>query len=1226
MKNNWYFFLPVIFSVIFFIIPFFWLQPGEMDLGGDNSRLYFYDPLAYLASQSSYSITHSGLGGENLSYYAIPIFLLLAAAKTIIQSPTNLISAFHGMSLSIAFISVYLIVKELLQSEKKETPYRRFVLEIAAVTSGLFYNLSPVPILNWGYVILTYNQVFLNPLMFFLLLRFFITRNIRYLLIVLCISFIFSPNFTYVGAPPFFSFYPISFIFLFFYTKYIKKTPIPIKKLLIGVGLFILIQSFHLIPQIVNLLSPGSSIHQIVFSDEGKIGRGLGYFSSIAPLIKLSLSLLTLPHLVKPYALSWVFIVFPLLIVLGFLWNKRKTYLLSSIFFLTTLFFYTGNITDTGINFYASLYNIPGFAMFRNFYGQWQWTYLFYFSLILGQAVAIVLHSIEKRQRYVLLSILVIILVSSSWPFISGKLHDTTHWQSKGVRSHVKMDPQYEEMLAYIRELPIDGKILSLPLTDPGYQVVKGVNNAAYEGPSTITYLAGRNEFMGAEEFEFFGSSMLLAARDKDYHMFKTILGMLNIKYIYYNEDPFIYTKNYPGQPYANVRKFLPDTQERYKEFIQNLGVKEIKIVGSKYHLYEINDASYLPHIYTAERTVYWNDSLTNLYFPISFYASGSSIAFYDRMNSYENNKYMFDDIFLKAGNKSPIFDFFKKKKLTNFVSPTVSQKLSSPIYPLAVLREKKDLERYNTIDDSFIDRSIYFAEKRINELTSWSNEIPLSGGIKSTSDLTRTWKEPELWEFTKYKNYNSWEVTLARYQLAMEKLVSLLEDAKQVNYSSVTYNTNKIELKSVLLAHKERLRTNILKDEIRSAEEKNYLLHLIEEMYIDILVKLNPLLPDYKKVPYEVEKPLQAGTYEVYLNKKDIDNLRVEGVGIMVNGKRLLPIFSENSTWIRFEDVKVIKEESLPLFLTIDEESNLTEQTEWRTLERNNVGTDSATLTSSYDFLGDQTGLIREISSWHPESMYMISFDYFTGNDNFSLSVFERGGTKTKPFINNVYKESLKSPEWKNFVAVFLSGKEAKSAFIQISKNQEDIKDAAENKKIEMRNLSVIRFPDPQIILKKVIKPTESSIPKITFTRVNPTKYKVHIRGANDPYALILSQRFNQKWKVYLSDESISTDPIPKVIKSYGNGSLQEGKHQNIFMNVDTFETWGKNPIAQDTHLIANGYANSWYIEPEDVQNKSDYTLIIEMNTQQLFYVSFFVSFIGLLLIVFLFIKSYIK
>ena len=70
------------------------------------------------------------------------------------------------------------------------------------------------------------------------------------------------------------------------------------------------------------------------------------------------------------------------------------------------------------------------------------------------------------------------------------------HTQSDNVRMTFAMDPKYEETLAFIRSLPDDGKILTLPLTDAYSQVLAGKNGGAYVGTSTISQLTGKKILM----------------------------------------------------------------------------------------------------------------------------------------------------------------------------------------------------------------------------------------------------------------------------------------------------------------------------------------------------------------------------------------------------------------------------------------------------------------------------------------------------------------------------------------------------------------------------------------------------------------------------------------------------------------------------------------------------------------------------------------------------------
>jgi len=208
--------------------------------------------------------------------------------------------------------------------------------------------------------------------------------------------------------------------------------------------------------------------------------------------------------------------------------------------------------------------------------------------------------------------------------------------------------------------------------------------------------------------------------------------------------------------------------------------------------------------------------------------------------------------------------------------------------------------------------------------------------------------------------------------------------------------------------------------------------------------------------------------------------------------------------------------------------------------------------------------------------------------------------------------------------------------------------------KKIEIKNLSVIRIPNPQIILKKVIRSRETSMPQIIFTKINPTKYKVTIHGAKTPYALVLSEKFSSSWKLFLpngvneaktlkglisrifgkifafilhvGNVSISLEASKRNLTSYFNDSVIEGMHENVFLDENSLETFGQDPIAEKAHLPVNGYANAWYITPKDVKGNTDYSLIVEMTSQKLFYVALLISIGGLLLLCFMFLKSLIR
>src|SRR5258708_10520293 len=119
LKKNY---LVILITFILFSIPFFWIKPNEMDLGGDSSRLYFYDPLNFLINNSLYFSETITNGSRSFwpQFYFLPYVLFLLLIKSVINSPYFLISFINGIKVSISFLSVYLIIKIILQNSYKE--------------------------------------------------------------------------------------------------------------------------------------------------------------------------------------------------------------------------------------------------------------------------------------------------------------------------------------------------------------------------------------------------------------------------------------------------------------------------------------------------------------------------------------------------------------------------------------------------------------------------------------------------------------------------------------------------------------------------------------------------------------------------------------------------------------------------------------------------------------------------------------------------------------------------------------------------------------------------------------------------------------------------------------------------------------------------------------------------------------------------------------------------
>lgn len=1233
IRVNKYQLLSLIVTFILFFIPFFWFRSGEMDLGGDSSRLYYYDPFSYLQNHSLYSVSPSGLGTENIGYYTIPYVILLYFVKGIVRSPTLLISLFHGVKLSIAFLSCYLTIKEILKNKKKSSQAE--IVEYSALLAGLFYIFSPSMIRGWDKAILTHDQVFLNPLMFFLLLRYFRSQQIKYLLSGLLISFVFSHNFSFSAAPPFFAFYPLSILFLLFYTRIILKQKVILRHLLFGFLAFLGLHAFHLLPQLINIFSQGTTAHDVIFSEEGKISRGLYYFSALAPNIKVSLGFLGLPQMTEiNFPLPFLFLIFLLIVTLGFFWNKNKPILLTGAIFLIALFFSTANITNIGLSFYKTLFKIPGFSMFRSFYGQWGYVALFFYVLLLGQALLLIFSRIKKPYKQLLFVGLGSLLIVSSWPFINGSLINKVLWQSEDVPIVMRVDPDYETAFKVVRSLPTDGKVLTLPLTDPGYQIIAGKEGGAYEGPSTVSYLTGKKDFAGFTELGPFQNIFLEAAKAKDYQLVKKILSLLNIKYIFYNSDPYIYEEKFPEFPYQHVRNFLPREQKSYQAFIEDLDAETIFQAG-RYRVYSLDNETYLPHFYVAEKTAYFEseNQIVDWAIPISFYQDKKRLAI-----SNQENKLVKPDEQLLWATKESVFLRIRKnpEKLSLPIpQPYVSRKLNSFLYPLVIIKERYELKRLTKFKEKYLEKKIFFAFKRIAELERWGREIPILRNVLQVEDLRRFWQEPQIWQIRRWGDYYSWEASFARYVSEIEEIVKMIENS---NESDLWKIEAKVKVEDNLKIHQGKI-NEAINNAMKSDEEKIYLQTLSENVFeylFDVagIPVLNPLRVDYS---IDVPKDL-TGEYELYLEKDSISTPEQEEpllVSIDLVGRKLENIDPQtNARWLRFKDgIRLKAGKNLPLVLNILKYENLAAESNWEGFDEVQIATDSVKVAVDNSLGILSSGIKKEIKPWLSNKHYLISFQYTTRGSAFKLKFFEREVKKDKPQISLLFEDILRSRKWRRYQAVVDSNSDAVAGLIHFFGIEGN-----GNSFIEMRDFFIFQIPHPEVFLKKVTaRKQNASMPQITFTKINPTRHKVQVAGATTPYTLVFLDAFNKNWRLYLSESRNETQSIRgwlsrtlgsmgrkiisvfvkeeakkgEIVTSYFEGEIKEETHKNVFLSPVSFATWGREDIMKGKHFAVNGYANAWYIEPEDVEGRTDYELMVEMITQKRFYGSFALSLI---------------
>jgi len=1155
-----------------------------MDLGGDTSRLYFYDPISYLKSSTLYSISPAGIGGNAVNYYPLPFISLLALLKLIFNS-TVIISAFNGLKLSLSFLFVFLVIKDLINIRFSFSKSKSY---IAAAIGGLFYAFAPSQILTWDKAILTHDQIFLNPLAFWLLLKFFTTNKNIYLTILLIISFIFSHNFSYVAAPPFFAFYPLSILFLLIYTKFIKGKNLPLKKIFIAGIIFLLLHSFHLILEIFNVFSSSGAGYSAVFSESSSLGRGLSYFLGVAPSVKVSLSIMALPQMTILSVISYLYIIFPLIIIFAFILKKDRSLLLTGTFFLVALFLATANITDSGFFIYKSLFYLPGFSMFRNYFGQWSYLYMFFYAVLLGQALYIILNAISRKHMQILASIVIALIVINSTDFIRTGYLNKIHYQSKNVSMLFEMDPLYEQVLKYFRNNTIDGKVISFPLTGPGYQMIKGLNGGAYQGLSTIAYLTGKNDFTGYAGLGQFGEIFIQAARNKDYESIEKLFSVLNIKYLFHNEDPYIYDTNFPQYPYDYVRDFMPKTQEEYKSFIAKLPVQQLKKIGDFYTIYSIDNDYYLPHIFTATSNIYTNNFLLPQ-FIVKKDSTPRTVTF--DLKSYVNNQ----QLIFEAKNVSPIIELFNNYHL-HVASPFISHKLNDVLYPFVVLREQFDLNRKKNNPDEYVDYNLLYLSKRILELNMFGDNVPVT---------RKLWNKPSLYNLFALGEYNSWEASFARYEQQMSQLIAWIpKSGKDESGQKVI----QLKINESLDQHKLDL-LRIIQNESKSLKDKKYLLQKTYSMFDLLYKRLLLSVYDPSTITYSFDMSNSfVGNYELFVRNVDSKLGDVQKMNVEIGGKRFNVTGTSNEgTVIQLEDVSLSRNEKI--FKLHYQPENLVATTQWVSSATGKEIGDIATIDLG-DTSSNNEGMVREIKGWRPNKQYVMTFEYNTFGKDAIFKFFDKRPIKDgEGYTQNVFFEKdLNSTGWKTQQSILTSDPESVAGFLQLISNSDD-----PSNDISIRNLSVYEVPTPSLIFqKKDYTKSFDNPPTITFKKINPTEYIVHVEKVNGPYILAFSEQFNNSWKLYQSDANKLKSE--SVIASYFNNTIREAAYANTFWDNSILTTFGKAPVADTTHYEVNGYANAWVIDPGSMKNKSEYDLIIEYTPQRNFYILLMISAVTLI------------
>ena len=1174
--NRYWFFL-IFYGILLaiFIFPFY--RDGSIILGGEGN--YWLD-FSVLIKNYAHAWQNKGIGDYNLSLNALfPNVPILTLLQKIIPSD-QIINFLLIFSLYfLPFLGMLVLCREF-----KTTPF------IAFLTS-LFYVMNPFSLMflyslnQWNVLVL-----FGLPLFFGVILKFY-QNNLKLFfyfgLTTLFLSFI-NVN------PPLIAINLISvaiavLITAFYLDKKVNLIKLFKKYLLLALS-FILFNAWWL----ANWLYILADV-QNMYTKQFAISWLKGTMEFVPAAFRtLNLTML-LPDKIERsynffndyYSLSLVLFVFSLpLFILLYAFCKKKfgqKYLLLLALTVFLAAFLAKGIHGIFGGFYEfAVFNFPFFSIFKSASEKWGVLYVFLLSLLL----ALILKGLRNDKHWRLILLFFLIYLSFNIvPLISGNFIPDYRFDDNFSGSRNFFDKkEYQELRAELNSGSEQYRVLSLPGSQ-NYQVALQVNNYKfYTGNDPV--LHNTNKAFIAPYNHNDQASVLFKTISEPRYL--NLFGFYNIKKIVINKDM------YPWFGFQEEES-IPEIEEILD---RNFDSSKNETIS----LYDVGD-HYLSRFYVPKEIVYSPGS--NQYaLPDIIDAGDFSKRTGFFINPYKNeaieNEAEFENDLVKqnfsqilvVGDIQSVIDEAKLREGIGGMNPSgvlfpyARWKPGSFVYPYILKREERVKNQFSDQPEEMFEQHLFFAAKRVTEIQKWDRRL--------TED-----KFVEI---------------LTRYKSEMQGAIQNLDTINQKGKETFMLLA---KLEVSFGAHEERL-LNVVKG---NYGEESTRFELTKSVLTDIDSQLKMILEERSQVKYYFEVP-QEGEYEIIVENLGISpEWELENVTPDINDKFIISLSEQQDNdkkWLSFGRKYFKQDEYWLKFIKPASQNLLTK--DWQKLES------KIEIDEKSEFFGETGGLTiyQDIENWKPQVTYRFSFEYKTSGEGLKvLLVEEREEIDTAWLDKGVADERLSKSniliekqlegednvanEWQRFDTVINSDKNAKSARLSI------ISESAPKhlNEITLRNVQLRAIIEPKIVLKKT-QDSNNDIPKITFQKINPTKYLVNIENAVSPYFLIFSESFHRGWKAYINNEL--ADYEGEIVGSYFDGQIREEKAQDEFFDKYPFQTWGKKPLPDDRHIIMNGYANSWYITPEDAGTRSDYQIIVEYQGQWFFYLGALITLITII------------
>jgi len=853
-------------------------------------------------------------------------------------------------------------------------------------------------------------------------------------------------------------------------------------------------------------------------------------------------------------------------------------------------------------NFFYS--HIPGFWIFREPFAKFTVLTAISFAILIGFSTSNIYKMLNSRLKnrnhlakfYLMFVVLVILL--TAWPILTG---DAIFSQRGFMKSyHVEIPDYWFQAGEWFNNKKGNFRVLVLPENPESHYC--GLSYQWGYGAADLTpYLihqplieerVGLGTSIGHKLSQDLAQSLYDKIRNFDGRNLNVeALGqMLNIKYILQRNDvdwELISNENSLLFSPGHLRRAL--SSEKYLSLEQSLGDLDF---------YKISDKSFLPRFYIPQNIIYSNGNVEDLSNIASFgdYEIRSGI-YLSNVTDDTDKKLITpiegaDEVFVKTDlegkpeiakleiGKFEIDEAICLRGCTTegeIFYPYAKHEPGSLMYKLALLKEEREERKARENPEKLVERKLFYASKRVSELEKF-------GIDEGNRGLAMRIMEP--------------------YQDQMEEAIDSAENVGQIE-----------RIWKHLEGHEEKLGDLKVK-ELRGWEEwedwEGW------EDWKEVFEKLSKKLAevcqrpefDLRSLEYRLEIPKEEA-YEVYIKRAGIEKLR--NWGVEIDGEKMMAkeIRLRGDGWINLGR-RDLKEGEHKLILRLPEIDNLITKN-WQQPSDFWLEDEMLSFSLQPTFPEDTLAVFQEIRNYTANAIFKLSFDYRVRNGKAGFSIIQDNSTDEETeeteeagsLLTKVLRRT-DDGEFKWAEVLVKSGPQASLTRIYLFAEPEEGKVVD----VAFKNVKMERVLETTVVLRTQTDSFKQKqvTPRVTFLRVNPTKYRVKIEGAKEPYALVFSESFHKGWKAYIDK---SQNLYEEVVTSYFNEEIREGEHRDIFLDRDTFETWGKKPIPEERHHLVNGYANSWYIIPQDSGGVEDYELIIEFQPQNLFYLGIGISLI---------------